>query len=171
MIKLKQLVAELKYPEHMRIHMSKTPFELEKRMFTQRATMKPKGFWYGFGNEWIDWVRSEMPDWEGKYIYEVDIGNTNVLKIDTHFDLMKFHRKYAERKQIARDDLLDWSEVAKEYDGIEITLIGLEVNIFSIIFFCLNASVPNTPSFIPSFNTAKGSNLNSPITFNCHPAP
>ena len=120
MIKLKQLVAELKYPEHMRIHMSKTPFELEKRMFTQRATMKPKGFWYGFGNEWIDWVRSEMPDWEGKYIYEVDIGNTNVLKIDTHFDLMKFHRKYAERKQIARDDLLDWSEVAKEYDGIEI---------------------------------------------------
>ena len=120
MIKLKQLVAELKYSEHMRIHMSKTPFELEKRMFTQRATMKPKGFWYGFGNEWIDWVRSEMPDWEGKYIYEVDIGNTNVLKIDTHFDLMKFHRKYAERKQIARDDLLDWSEVAKEYDGIEI---------------------------------------------------
>ena len=120
MIKLEQLVAELKYPEHMRIHMSKTPFELEKRIFTQRATMKPNGFWYGFGNEWIDWVRSEMPDWEGKYIYEVDIGNTNVLKIDTHFDLMKFHRKYAERKQIARDDLLDWSEVAKEYDGIEI---------------------------------------------------
>jgi hypothetical protein len=120
MIKLEQLVAELKYPEHMRIHMSKTPFELEKRIFTQRATMKPNGFWYGFGNEWIDWVRSEMPDWEGKYIYEVDIGNTNVLKIDSHFDLMKFHRKYAERKQIARDDLLDWSEVAKEYDGIEI---------------------------------------------------
>lgn len=120
MIKLEQLVAELKYSEHMRIHMSKTPFELEKRVFTQRATMKPSGFWYGFGNEWIDWVRSEMPDWEGKYIYEVDIGNTNVLKIDTHFDLMKFHRKYAERKQIARDDLLDWSEVAKEYDGIEI---------------------------------------------------
>ena len=120
MIKLEQLVAELKYPEHMRIHMSKTPFELEKRVFTQRATMKPNGFWYGFGNEWIDWVRSEMPDWEGKYIYEVDIGNTNVLKIDTHFDLMKFHRKYAERKNVAHDDMIDWIQVAKEYDGIEI---------------------------------------------------
>ena len=61
MIKLKQLVAELKYSEHMRIHMSKTPFELEKRIFTQKTTMKPGGFWYGFGMllNWF-WYGIEM---------------------------------------------------------------------------------------------------------------
>ena len=49
MIKLSQLVNELKLTDDMRIHMSKEPFELEPRTFTQRVTMKPSGFWYGFG--------------------------------------------------------------------------------------------------------------------------
>jgi len=125
MIKLKQLVAELKYSEHMRIHMSKTPLELEKRIFTQKTTMKPNGFWYGFGHEWIDWVRSEMPGWEGKYIYEVDIGNSNVLQIKTHMELMMFNREYQSNLSDTgfkreEGEAIDWKKVASKYDGIEI---------------------------------------------------
>ena len=48
MIKLSELVNELKLTDDMRIHMSKKPFELEQRTFAQRVTMKPSGFWYGW---------------------------------------------------------------------------------------------------------------------------
>ena len=125
MIKLKQLVAELKYPEHMRIHMSKKPFELEQRTFTQKISMKPNGFWYGFGSEWIDWCRSEMTDWVGKYIYSVDVGNSNILQIKTHMELMMFNREYqsniSDTGYIREEgESIDWKKVASKYDGIEI---------------------------------------------------
>ena len=94
MIKLSQLINELNLTDDMRIHMSKKPFELEQRTFTQKISMKPNGFWYGFGSEWIDWCRSEMTDWVGKYIYSVDVGNSNILQIKTHMELMMFNREY-----------------------------------------------------------------------------
>lgn len=124
-ISLLNLIFELKLTDDMRIHMSKKPFELEKRNFIQNKRMKPSGFWYGFGGAWIDWVRSEMPDWEGKYIYNVDIGNTNVLQINTHMELMKFTREYQANSNefgYIREDgeSIDWKKVASKYDGIEI---------------------------------------------------
>ena len=123
MIKLSQLVNELKLTDDMRIHMSKKPFELEPRTFTQKIAMKPSGFWYGFGSEWIDWTRSEMIDWVGKYIYSVDIGNTNVLQIKTHMELMQFSREYSQglmSKVYREGEVIDWKKVASKYDGIEI---------------------------------------------------
>ena len=124
MIKLNQLIAEFKLTDDMRIHMSKKPFELEPRTFTQKVAMKPNGFWYGFGSEWIDWTRSEMPDWIGKYIYSVDIGTTNVLQIKTHMELMQFSREYSQvglmSKVYREGEVIDWKKVASKYDGIEI---------------------------------------------------
>lgn len=121
MITFEQLMFELKYGKEMRIHMSPKPFKLERRTFTQPVDIKPKGFWYGFGNEWIDWVRSEMPDWEGKYIYKVDIGSSNILKIESHMELMQFHRTYlVDKKKLTDNSMIKWSDVAKKYDGIEI---------------------------------------------------
>lgn len=116
MIKLNQLLNELKLTDDMRIHTSKTSFELEQRTFNQKVDMKPKGFWYGFGSEWIDWTRSEMPEWVGKYIYSIDIGNTNVLQIKTHMELMQFNREY----ESGPYKYIDWKKVASKYDGIEI---------------------------------------------------
>ena len=125
MIKLTQLINELKLTDDMRIHMSKKPFELEPRTFTQKSTMKPSGFWYGFGSEWIDWTRSEMPEWTYKYIYTVDTGNTNVLQIKTHVELKQFSREYQSnvsdtgyRREAG--ETIDWKKVASKYDGIEI---------------------------------------------------
>lgn len=119
MIKLQQLIQELKLTDDMRIHMSRDPFELEKRVYEQRISdMKPRGFWYGFGSEWIDWTRSEMPEWTGKYIYKVDIGNSNVLKLSNQMELAMFDRQY----EASRDGGIfkDWVAVSKKYDGIEI---------------------------------------------------
>ncbi len=125
MIKLSQLINELKLTDDMRIHMSKNPFELEQRTFKQNIGMKPFGFWYGFGSEWIDWTRSEVPDWVGKYIYSVDIGNSNVLQINTHMELMQFNREYQSNisgtgHRRLEGEVIDWKKVADKYDGIEI---------------------------------------------------
>jgi hypothetical protein len=125
MIKLSELVNELKLTDDMRIHMSKTSFELEQRTFAQRVTMKPSGFWYGFGSEWIDWCRHEMPNWTGKYIYGVDVDNINILRITTHMELMQFSREYQSDVSdtgYRRDagEAIDWKMVANKYDGIEI---------------------------------------------------
>ena len=121
MIKLTQLINELELTDDMRIHMSKKPFELEPRTFTQKDEFKPSGFWYGFGSEWIDWTRSEMPEWIGKYIYSIDIGNTNILQIKTHMELMQFNSEYkADVYMKDAGEAIDWKKVASKYDGIEI---------------------------------------------------
>ena len=41
---------------------------------------KPKGFWYSCQDEWLRWVRSEMPHWEGKYYYKVETDDSKILK-------------------------------------------------------------------------------------------
>ena len=129
MIKLSELMNELKLTDDMRIHMSKKPFELEQRTFAQKFWIKPSGFWYGFGSEWIDWCRSEMPNWTGKYIYGVDVNNINILRINTLLELMQFSREYqsnvsdtgysTDYKREAGESI-DWKMVASKYDGIEI---------------------------------------------------
>lgn len=128
MIKLNQLISELKLTNDMRIHMSKKPFELEHRTYTQKIDVKPQGFWYGFGSEWIDWCRAEMPDWVGKYVYSVDIGNANVFKINDNHNLSKFgrlwrgylHPEIQEERMLV--SMINWKEFVQEekYDGIEI---------------------------------------------------
>jgi hypothetical protein len=126
MIKLSELVNELKLTDDIRIHMSKTPYELEQRTFAQKVTVKPFGFWYGFGGEWIDWCRSEMSSkWTGKYIYSVDIGNINILRIKTHMELMQFNREYQPNDSsfypaLKDGEAIDWKKVVNKYDGIEI---------------------------------------------------
>lgn len=125
MIKLAGLVEELKISDDMRIHMSKKPFELERRVYSQRIDAKPTGFWYGLGNEWIDWTRYEMPNWIGKYIYKVDIDKSNILEIKTHRDLMVFNRQYQSLKSVTgyrreKGEAIDWDVISKKYDGIEI---------------------------------------------------
>ena len=121
MIKLSKLVNELKLTDDMRIHMSKKPFELEPRTFTQTVTVKPSGFWYGFGSEWIDWTRNEMPEWTGKYIYDIDTGNTNVLQIKTNAEMLQFNSEYkADVYMKDAGEAIDWKKVASKYGGIEI---------------------------------------------------
>ena len=83
--------------------------------------MKPAGFWYGFGNEWIDWVRTEMSSkFSGDYIYNVDVSKCKLLKIDSHMELMIFTRHYNSPASQVVGDKLDWKTISTRYDGIEI---------------------------------------------------
>ena len=118
MIKLKDILKEVTIPNNMRIHMSKTPMTLQKKKYTQVDGMKPNGFWYGFGKEWIDWTKTEMPEWAGKYIYEVKVSG-NILKISTFNELLQFNENFKTESN-AGLSTINWKSVASKYDGIEI---------------------------------------------------
>jgi len=139
MIKLKEIIKELDIPDNMRVHMSKTPITLHNTTISQKVDMKPKGLWYGFGNEWIDWVRGNMPDWEGNHVYHIIFPESkNVLKIKSVHEIMEFTKGYlsdinkvggyspggigyAHAYGIKHMTMyMDWPKVAKKYDGIEI---------------------------------------------------
>lgn len=119
MIRLKDILTEVTIDKNARIHMSKTPMTLMKKSYTQDIEMKPNGFWYGFGQAWIQWTKTEMPEWTGKYIYEVVIEKGNVLKIDTYEKLLQFNEEFS-TANIPGITVIDWKKVASQYDGIEI---------------------------------------------------
>ena len=76
-MKLKTLLPERMSPPTFkktdRVHASvDLPVDILLRRYgtpRQPRGPKPKGFWYAFGNEWIDWVNSDMPQWKSKYSY------------------------------------------------------------------------------------------------------
>ena len=88
---------------------------------SNRADWKPKGFWYGFGTSWLDWVRNEMPEWESENAFLVDIDDSKILKIKTPDELLAFHEKYSKLPMPDYfEKYIDWGKVAVDYPGIEI---------------------------------------------------
>jgi len=120
---LTELDVRLKITPDMRIHLSKNPiYKLEKRHYTQRPGDKPDGFWYGFGDEWIDFTETAAPERKGKYVYEVDINGSNVLQIKDYSKIAKFTKEHEYARQIIPGKIfsIDWSRIEFKYDGIEI---------------------------------------------------
>jgi len=84
----------------------------------QEVGSKPKGLWYGIGDSWIRWVRSEMEDWEHDNVFKLNINKTNILKISHILELKLYDRIYGMDYNGMR--MMNWVEVAEDYDGIEI---------------------------------------------------
>ena len=88
----------------------------------QKVHIKPKGFWYSVGDEWHNWMRAEMPEWEGKYNYRVVVDYTNILQITNKKELLRFTEEFG--KELAPnigEKWIDWQKVAAKYKGIEIS--------------------------------------------------
>ncbi len=82
---------------------------------------KPFGLWYSIGFEWLDFTINDFEGFYGEeklYAYEINIDNLNILKLNTIEDINEFLKKY----KIGNDmfSSIDWKEVSKLYDGIEI---------------------------------------------------
>lgn len=84
----------------------------------QDVDHKPEGLWYAIGNEWIDWVRSEMPEWEYDNIFVLQINEDRVKKLSSLKDITQFTKEYGIKYRYGY--IIDWAKVAKEYSGIEI---------------------------------------------------
>lgn len=89
---------------------------------TQSYGFKPYGLWHGCGNEWLEWVGSEMPQWIGKYIYAIELNEDNILKITNDDEFDAFERTYGSSKEYIYGGVskIDWKKVAQNYGGIEI---------------------------------------------------
>lgn len=113
-----------------RMHYSKTGVVLDPaRVYDQSRNSKPSGFWYEFDLEWIDWCRSEMPEWlTEKFL----VGQTvtikpeaRILRLTTRVEVYEFAAKYRLRDMFWGPDadlehrLIDWTRVRQDYDGIE----------------------------------------------------
>lgn len=113
-----------------RYHNAEKPFELDRsRKYNQAVTFKPRGLWFGFGNAWIEWCRSEMPQWVRQHTYEVEPNGANILMLKTEADFLAFNREYKadyyeeDGRRIEGMKILlgiDWPKLASEYAGIEI---------------------------------------------------
>ncbi len=120
---LTELDTRLKIKPDMRIHLSKYPiYKLEQRQYIQKHHDKPDGFWYGFGDKWIDWAECAGSEYMGKYVYEVDINGSNTLQIKNYSEIIEFTKEYKSIEQIIPGIIffIDWPRMEHIYDGIEI---------------------------------------------------
>jgi len=85
---------------------------------SDKAFAKPTGLWYAIGTEWIDWVRSEMPDWEGENAFALSIDESKILKLSNLQDLQQFENLYGDGERFTQ---IRWDMVAAKYGGIEIS--------------------------------------------------
>jgi hypothetical protein len=84
----------------------------------QDVDHKPEGLWYAIGDEWIDWVRTEMPEWEYDNVFVLEINEDRVKKLSSYEDIEEFTKQYG-RKDFGFM-MIDWKKVAEKYSGIEI---------------------------------------------------
>lgn len=98
--------------------------------------IKPKGIWYGFGDSWIEWASSEMPEKVGKYFFDIEIDTSKILKVSTKEEAILFVEKYGvgilkDIFQMKLDNMeniqkitamgnINWFNVAKDYSGFEL---------------------------------------------------
>tara|TARA_R110000772_G_scaffold146826_1_gene257163 strand:- start:23 stop:568 length:546 start_codon:yes stop_codon:yes gene_type:complete len=91
---------------------------------------KPKGLWYAYKDEWVEWVRMEMPDWEKPYLHQIVLDYSNIIILKTYEDIRNFSKEYSvpisTYKDIINDKnknnytYINWEKVANKYKGIEI---------------------------------------------------
>lgn len=94
------------------------------RVGEQEIRMKPKGLWYGVGDSWLRWIKSEMPNWDHDNVYRLDIDESKMKIIRTYEELLAFDNEYGVNNQgrsfFDNGRMIDWVKVAKDFRGIEI---------------------------------------------------
>jgi len=107
-----------------RIHTSNDPdlvFE-DVPLYNQSKDSKPLGLWYSFGRQWFEFCKESSGFCLRKYTYKLNITDCNIITIDSLEKFRNFENKYG-YKQYRNSryyTVIDWFEVAEEYDGIEI---------------------------------------------------
>jgi hypothetical protein len=99
----------------------------------QSQGAKPRGLWYGVGPSWIDWVRSEMPDWEVDNIFKIDVNQDMMLTITNSEELLAFNKNYGVKTDFF--NVIDWTRVASDYGGIEISPYNYKLRMEREVFW------------------------------------
>lgn len=113
-----------------RIHLSKKPInKIEDAEVIRGVHGKPRGFWYGFGDNWINFIKygvtfdggggESLKDVMGPniYIYKVYLDTSDIVVLDTKESYVSFTNKYSTRSDYPYN--INWDAVRKDYKGIE----------------------------------------------------
>jgi hypothetical protein len=114
-----------------RIHITHEPLtaihDVPQRPPTERAggLGKPLGLWYAVGWAWVEWCRSEMPEWaKGVRAYRLTLDRARLLCLVTEYDVLAFGREYGCDPYHMGGRLgtmhIDWPRVAQRYGGVEV---------------------------------------------------
>jgi hypothetical protein len=128
-VKLKDLLPERMSPPTFkrtdRVHTNSKdlPTDILLRRYgnpRQPRGPKPKGFWYAFGDAWLEYVKYNDEYRAGSYAayYLADVGGCKLLKMSKYKELVEFTQEFT-----YDDDnpyYINWNKVKKKYDGIEI---------------------------------------------------
>lgn len=89
----------------------------------QEVRFKPKGLWYGIGYDWINFVTSNMPEWEKDHVFELILDESKLIHIKNFDDMKDFDKKYGVEYYFgySKRTKIDWAKVAEDYEGIEIS--------------------------------------------------
>lgn len=100
---------------------TKNSIDLNFNIPPSRIGYKPTGLWYGFGTSWLDWVRSEMPQWETENVFKIDIYDDDIVDIATEQIFLWFSKRYKDPEKEGKygNEKINWPEVTKKYKGIE----------------------------------------------------
>jgi len=113
-----------------RVHLSKTPIQnIKIRIKDRDVHGKPGGLWYGFGSNWINFIKHGVT-WDMKdntslkdvlksdvYIYKLYLDTSKILILDTKDSYINFTRQYSTNTNYPYN--IDWDLVSKKYKGIE----------------------------------------------------
>lgn len=97
----------------------KTPLNLSVIDTQQHLYQKPSGLWYACGDGWIYFTQHDYKSARGNYFYKIKLSG-NILYIKSDEDFKKFNDQYGFDLRSEKGYEINWPEVAKQYDGIEI---------------------------------------------------
>jgi len=90
---------------------------------------KPKGTWYGFGDEWLDFLYNNPELWQNnrdkgvydKYRYKLYVDTSKLAIINNIEEADEFYERFKkESDNVTTIQFIDWAKVAQIYMGIEI---------------------------------------------------
>lgn len=95
----------------------------------QPISYKPKGLWFSFGTQWIDFYKGFVGElWKKRYgyIYDIKTNDSKILTIG-----MENESLFLETYGVENDSdimYVDWKKVASDWSGVEILINPRELN-------------------------------------------
>jgi hypothetical protein len=102
------------------------------------------GLWYAFGNDWIRFTESNMPKKLFMFIHEINVNTSKIAMLQSKKEVKDLEIKYGwtgesdkqsggqlskyKGEKYPKNLWINWQDVIKDYDGIEITGDALHRN-------------------------------------------
>jgi len=96
----------------------------------QEIHFKPKGLWFSFGTEWIDFVTREYRgnnySIQNVNVYDIETNDSKILTIGMENESLFLETYGVENDSDSMN--VDWKKVASDWSGVEILINPRELN-------------------------------------------